>query len=256
MVARLFNCRATKLGQLLLSAVSMFDRLIQSIPILLLLTTTTMAQVRRETGPSLQERARDFEPLIIESAKRYGIDPRILLTVCFIESRFRINAVSPKGALGPMQFMPETAQRYGLRNPHDAKSSIDAAAHYLRDLLRKFGGRVDLALAAYNAGEGTVESFQTGRPLVLASGKIINRQRLITGGVPPYPETQQYVRSAIAILSSTRFTNATSDLLSRRSGSALRFSDRNRSPNSPDDGHRSASVRNQKSCSSFIEVEW
>src|SRR5712692_9447552 len=234
----------------------MSSRLIQSISILLVLTTTTMAQLRRDAGPSLQDRARELEPLMIESAQRYGIDPRILQTVCFIESRYRLNAISPKGALGPMQFMPETAQRYGLRNPHDAKASIDAAARYLRDLLRKFGGRVDLALAAYNAGEGTVESFQSGRPLVLASGKIINRQRLITGGVPPYPETQQYVRSAIAILSSTRLTNPTGDLLSRRSGSALRFSDGNRSLNSAEDSRRSASVRNQKSGSSFIEVEW
>src|SRR6266849_10130923 len=185
----------------------MSSRLIQSISILLVLTATTMAQSRREPGPSLPERERQLEPLIIESAQRYGIDPRILRTVCFIESRFRTSAVSPKGARGLMQFMPETARRYGLQNPHDPKAAIDAAAHYLRDLLKRFGGRVDLALAAYNAGEGTVESFQTGRPLVLASGKIINRQRLITGGVPPYPETQQYVRSAIAILSSTRLTN-------------------------------------------------
>jgi Transglycosylase SLT domain len=256
MVARLFNCRAMKLAQMLQSAVTMFHRLVLSIPILLLLTTTTMAQVRRESGPSLQERAHDFEPLIIESAKRYGIDPRILLTVCFIESRYRLNAVSPKGALGPMQFMPETAQRYGLRNPHDAKSSIDAAAHYLRDLLVKFGGRVDLALAAYNAGEGTVKSFQSGRPLVLASGKIVNRQRLVTGGVPPYPETRQYVKSAIAFLTNTRFSNATFDLSPRDSRSVLRFSDGNRSLNSAEASRRSASVLNQKSGSSFIEVEW
>jgi len=137
---------------------------------------------------------------MIESAKRYGIDPRILRTVCFIESRFRASAVSPKGARGLMQFMPKTAAAYGLQNPHDPKAAMDAAAHYLRDLLRKFGGRVDLALAAYNAGEGTVESFQTGRPLVLASRKIINPRRLITGGMPPYRETQQYVKSAIVLL--------------------------------------------------------
>ncbi|MDQ6651633.1 MAG: transglycosylase SLT domain-containing protein [Acidobacteriota bacterium] len=255
MVARPFNCRAMKLAQMLQSAVAMFHRLIQSISILLLLTATTIAQVRRETGPSLQERSRELEPLMIESAKRYGIDPRILQTVCFIESRYRLNAISPKGALGPMQFMPETAQRYGLGNPHDAKSSIDAAAHYLSDLLRKFGGRVDLALAAYNAGEGTVQSFQTGRPLVLPSGKIINRLRLITGGVPPYPETQQYVKSAIAILTNNRFTNATSDS-PQGSGSVLRFSDRNRPLDSAPDSRRSASVLNQKSGSSFIEVEW
>src|SRR5437660_2721214 len=148
----------------------MSSRLIQSISILLVLTGTTMAQARRQPGPSLQERERQLEPLIIQSAKRYGIDPRILRSVCFIESRFRLDAVSPKGARGPMQFMPETAARYGLKNPYDPKAAINAAAHYLRDLLVRFNGRLDLALAAYNAGEGTVESFQTGRPLRLTSG--------------------------------------------------------------------------------------
>jgi len=254
MVARLFNCRATKLAQLLQSAVAMFRRLVQSIPILLLLTTTTMAQLRGQAGPSLQERAREFEPLIIESAQRYGIDPRILQTVCFIESRYRLNAVSPKGALGPMQFMPETAQKYGLRNPHDAKSSIDAAARYLRDLLRKFGGRVDLALAAYNAGEGTVESFQTGRPLILATGKIINPRGLITGGVPPYPETQQYVNSAIRLL--RQFSNATVVDLMHRSGDALRlFFGKSNAQNSEKNSRNSSLVSNPKLGSSFIEVQ-
>src|SRR6266567_8753091 len=182
---------------------TMKNKLVNSLLLSLLLVPASLAQMRNDS-PELQERARALEPFIIESAKRYGIDVRILRTMCFVESRFRVDAVSPKGARGLMQFMPETAVRYGLQNPHDPKAAIDAAAHYLRDLLRKFGGRVDLALAAYNAGEGTVEAFQTGKPLVLVSGKIINRQRLITGGVPPYPETQQYVRSAIAILTSTR----------------------------------------------------
>jgi soluble lytic murein transglycosylase-like protein len=100
-----------------------------------------------------------------------------------------------------MQFMPDTASRYGLSNPHDPQQAIDAAARYLRDLLRKFGGRTDLALAAYNAGEGTVESFRTGRALVLPTGKVVNSRGQITGGIPPYRETQQYVRSIIALLS-------------------------------------------------------
>jgi soluble lytic murein transglycosylase-like protein len=160
-----------------------------------------MAQVRREPGPSLQERSRQLEPLILESAKRYGVDPRILRTVCFIESRYRLDAKSPKGARGPMQFMPDTARRYGLRDPHDARAAIDAAAHYLRDLLVRFNGRLDLALAAYNAGEGTVDSFLTGRPLKLTSGKIINPRGLVTGGFPPYRETQEYVKSATALFS-------------------------------------------------------
>ncbi len=185
----------------------MRHRLLQSIPILLLLTTAAMAQVHRESGSSLQERSQQWEPLIVESANRYGIDAGILRVVCFLESRFRSGAISPKGARGPMQFMPETAVAYGLQNPHDPKAAIDAAAHYLRDLLMRFGGRVDLALAAYNAGEGTVESFQSGRRLILRSGKIINPHRLITGGIPPYQETRAYVRSAIALFANQRASN-------------------------------------------------
>lgn len=179
----------------------MHHKLVQSISILLLLTASIMAQVRREPGPSLQERSRQLEPLILDSAKRYGLDPRILRTVCFVESRYRLDAISPKGARGPMQFMPDTARRYGLRDPHDARAAIDAAAHYLRDLLVRFNGRLDLALAAYNAGEGTVESFLTGRPLRLTSGKVINPRGVVTGGLPPYRETQEYVNSAIALFS-------------------------------------------------------
>jgi hypothetical protein len=102
-----------------------------------------------------------------------------------------------------MQFMPETAARYALRDPHDPQTAIDAGARYLRDLLRKFDGRVDLALAAYNAGEGTVEAFRTGRSLRLTSGKVINPAQSITGGIPPYRETQEYVRSAISFLINT-----------------------------------------------------
>jgi len=134
----------------------------------------------------------------LESAKRYGIDPRILSSVCFTESRYRLDAISPKGARGLMQFMPDTARRYGLQNPHDPRAAIDAGARYLRDLLFRFNGRLDLALAAYNAGEGTVESFLTGRPLRLTSGKIINPRGVVTGGLPPYAETRNYVTSIIA----------------------------------------------------------
>jgi len=100
-----------------------------------------------------------------------------------------------------MQFMPETATRYSLRNPHDPKSAIDAGARYFRDLIRKFDGRIDLALAAYNAGEGAVEAFRKGRSLRLANGRVINPAKAITGGIPPYRETREYVRSAIGFLS-------------------------------------------------------
>ena len=150
----------------------------------------------------LHERAIRLEPFIAASAKRYGIDARILRAICFVESRYRINVVSPKGARGPMQFMPDTAARYGLRDPYNAEQAIDAAALYLRDLLRKFSGRVDLAVAAYNAGEGAVTSFMTGKPLRLSDGTIVNARGVVTGGIPPYPETQRYVRSVLTSVNS------------------------------------------------------
>lgn len=154
----------------------------------------------RHDDRALKERAIRLEPFIVAAAMRHVIDARILRAICFIESRYKINVVSPKGARGPMQFMPDTAARYGLRDPHNPEQAIDAAARYFRDLLRKFDGRVDLALAAYNAGEGAVTSFMTGKPLILRDGKIVNARGIVTGGIPPYAETQRYVRSVFTLL--------------------------------------------------------
>src|SRR5678816_1904077 len=134
----------------------------------------TVAAQDRHDDRALRERAIRLDPFIVAAAKRYGVDARILRAICFIESRYRLNVISPKGARGPMQFMPDTAARYGLRDPHDPEQAIYAGARYLRDLLRKFGGRVDLALAAYNAGDGAVISFMTGKTLVLRDGRIVN----------------------------------------------------------------------------------
>jgi soluble lytic murein transglycosylase-like protein len=176
----------------------MIKKLVHVLVFLLLVGISVNAQ----QGPnySIQQRAKSLDPYFVDSARRYGIDPRILRVLCYLESRFRLNAISPKGARGPMQFMPETAARYGLMNPHDPTRAIDAAARYFRDLLSKFDGRIDLAFAAYNAGEGTVEAFRNGRVLRLSNGKVVNAGRSITGGVPPYRETQNYVRLAIDLL--------------------------------------------------------
>jgi soluble lytic murein transglycosylase-like protein len=184
----------------LLKRDTMEQKTILSTAVLLLLTVASTAQIRRDANAPLLDKERELEPLIVASAQRYGINPRVLAMVCFVESRFRVDAVSPKGARGLMQFMPETAARYGLANPNDPRAAIDAAARYLRDLLGRYGGRVDLALAAYNAGEGTVDSFRTGRPLVLPTGKIINPRGVVTGGIPPYPETQAYVNQILGLL--------------------------------------------------------
>src|ERR1041384_5732983 len=176
----------------------MTHRLVHLLALLVLVGSSLNAQQR--TDFSIKQRAQSLEPYFLDSAKRYGIDPRILRVLCYLESRFRLTAISPKGARGPMQFMPETAARYGLNNPHDPKAAIDAAARYFRVLLRRFDGRIDLAFAVCSAGEGAVGAFQNGRVLRLSNGKIVNAARLVTGGIPPYRETQNYVRLAIDLL--------------------------------------------------------
>lgn len=176
----------------------MIQKLVHALVVLLLVGISINAQ--QGANYSILQRAQSLEPYFVDSARRYGIDPRILRVLCYLESRFRLNAISPKGARGPMQFMPETAARYGLSNPHAPRPAIDAAARYFRDLLSRFDGRIDLAFAAYNAGEGTVEAFRNGRVLRLSNGKVINAGRSVTGGIPPYRETQNYVRLAIDLL--------------------------------------------------------
>jgi hypothetical protein len=148
-----------------------------------------------------------------------------------------------------MQFMPETAARYGLRNPYDPRAAIDAGAHYVRDLLSKFGGRVDLALAAYNAGEGAVESFQIGKPLVLSTGKIINPRGLVTGGIPPYRETQEYVRSATALLTRDSMSGTT------RLTSLNQFNGRLQRASKSDQQASKSTSSTRRPASLFIDVQ-
>jgi soluble lytic murein transglycosylase-like protein len=166
-----------------------------------LLSTNVFPQAhkRSRTTNTWRTRAKVYEPLIASAAERHNVDPNLLWTIAYLESRFRPDAVSYKNgkpcAYGLMQFTGATAARYGLTNPHDPSDSIDAAARYVRDLQARFGPRVDLILAAYNAGEGTVEAFREGRTLVLPNNKIINPHGQRTGGIPPYTETRQYVAS-------------------------------------------------------------
>jgi soluble lytic murein transglycosylase-like protein len=116
-----------------------------------------------------------YADLFTRAGARYGIDPSLLAAVASQESAFNASAVSPAGAQGLMQFMPATAKGLGV-NPLDPNSAIDGAARYLSSLSQQFGS-TDLALAAYNAGPGTVSRY---------------------GGIPPYAETQNYVRSVMS----------------------------------------------------------
>jgi soluble lytic murein transglycosylase-like protein len=114
-----------------------------------------------------------FDQLIAEHAQRYGIREDLVRAVVQVESSFNPYARSPKGALGLMQLMPATIRRFGVANPFDAAENVKAGVLYLRELLDRYGNDEQLALAAYNAGEGAVEKYG---------------QR-----VPPYAETQHYV---------------------------------------------------------------
>ena len=111
---------------------------------------------------------------IVSSAARHGVDPVLIYAIMHRESAFKKRALSHKGARGLMQLMPGTAARFGVRDIFDPQQNIDAGARYMSWLLRRFDGDVRLALAGYNAGEGAVDKY--GRR------------------VPPYRETQEYVR--------------------------------------------------------------
>lgn len=180
---------------------------------ILMPSTTSPATEQARRAPTAQmvasdvrARAARYEPFIRAAAERYGIDPRALWTIAFLETRFRPDQISPKGARGMMQFMPGTAATYGLTNSFDPIASIDAAARYVRYLAARFDNRTDLILAGYNSGEGTVEAYLRGVPVRQANGKVINPRGLRTNGVPPYEETRNYVARGLSI---TQYIGAT-----------------------------------------------
>ncbi len=148
---------------------------------------------------SVVERARFFEPTISRIAAEEAVDPYLLWTIAYNETRFRPWLKSFAGAEGLMQFIPATAMRFNLFNPYQPEPAIRAAARYVRFLSNRFGGRIDSILAGYNAGEGAVDAFLSGRT-VRAGKKIINPRGIKTiGGVPPYQETIGYVARGLVV---------------------------------------------------------
>lgn len=116
----------------------------------------------------------EVDRYVVEAGTRHGVDPLLLYSIMHQESTFKLHAISPKGARGLMQLMPLTAIRFGVTNIFDSKQNIEGGARYMAFLLSHFDNDLSLALAGYNAGEGAVEKYGWN--------------------IPPYSETQEYVR--------------------------------------------------------------
>jgi soluble lytic murein transglycosylase-like protein len=117
-----------------------------------------------------------YGELIASMSEAHGVDPNLVRALIQVESNYRPKAKSPRGAMGLMQLMPSTAREYNVRNPYDPKSNVSAGVKHLKSLIDRWG--VELALAAYNAGEGAVKKFN---------------------GIPPYRETRNYVSRILAL---------------------------------------------------------
>ena len=131
--------------------------------------------------PSYSRNKNAFDHIIRQAAQTHGVSEGLIKAVMHTESGFNVNARSPVGAQGLMQLMPATARRFNVSNAYDPHENIMAGAKYLAWLLKRFNGNTTLALAGYNAGEGNVAKY---------------------GGVPPFRETQDYVRRV-----TSRFSN-------------------------------------------------
>lgn len=127
----------------------------------------------RNTADIPTSGSQDIDRLIFDAGEREGVDPRFIHAVIWQESKYVADARSHAGAVGLMQLMPATAQRFGCEDRTDPAENIAAGTKYLKWLLKRFSGNVELALAGYNAGEGSVDKYK---------------------GVPPYNETRNYVK--------------------------------------------------------------
>lgn len=137
------------------------------------LTNLVQSQIHHSTlPPLLQKRAQLYQPLVWEISNRYGVDGDLVNAIIHVESNYLPKAISPKGCQGLMQLHPDTSRRFGVYNPLDPIQNIEGGVRYLDFLLDYFQSDLELVLAAYNSGENTVKRY---------------------GGVPPYPETVNYV---------------------------------------------------------------
>jgi soluble lytic murein transglycosylase-like protein len=136
-------------------------------------------RVIRETNPPFlppTHFGKSFDDVILSASSRHSIDADLIRAVIKTESDFNSNARSPKGAMGLMQLMPDTAKQHNVADAYNPLDNVEGGVRHLRLLLSRYGGNVELSLAAYNAGVTAVERY---------------------GGIPPYAETREYVRRVL-----------------------------------------------------------
>ncbi|GBE00687.1 soluble lytic murein transglycosylase precursor [bacterium BMS3Bbin06] len=127
----------------------------------------------------------DYRRIAEEAARKYGVSPRLAKSVIEVESGWNPGAISRKGAMGLMQLMPETARLYGISDPFDPEENIDAGIRYLKYLIDRFG-KLEFALAAYNAGPATVDRYR---------------------GIPPFRETRNYVKAIMGLYNGKEYVS-------------------------------------------------
>ena len=149
-----------------------------TVPAPVPLPTNTEVQQAKALPVTADQTSERYRPLVESISRKNGVDPNLIDAMIRTESNYNAWAVSPKGAIGLMQLIPETGRRFGVQNFFDPQQNIEGGVRYIKYLLEMFEGNVDLSLAAYNAGENLVARIQK---------------------IPPFPETRDYVRKIRAV---------------------------------------------------------
>jgi len=161
--------------------------------------TFTVTKRNRAGGSgllSIKSLDRRLVAAVYRESARNHIDPWLVFSLIWQESGGKLYVISPKGARGPMQLMPQTAAKFGARNAFDPDQAVKAGVAYFVELLDEFDGNVSQALAGYNAGMVPVYAFLHGKRILLGNHKVVNPRGIKTaGGIPPYRETENYVES-------------------------------------------------------------